>query len=208
MFLNPDNVEIRVPVSALMGVLGLAFLMPLTGLGDEQPATREAGIPVAFSAEISSDSPRLRDANDGTFFIRVKIENTSEDEVVLWPFLSAQLVDAEGAEVPASLQIGRWGLRRGDKDSLLEEIEFVALEAGKTHEFDVRLNRYVYDSRFITGWDLSEAGDYRLDLHYVFDRDQVKESFGEGCRVLDDAEQDWNRALEIDDDVEVSFTVK
>ena len=207
MFLNPGTLAIRGPVSALMSVWGLAFWMPLTGSADEQPATREGGIPVAFSAEASSELPRLRDVNDGTFLVRVRISNTSDDAVVLWPFLSAQLVDAEGAEVPASLQIGRWGRRRGDKDSRLEEIEFVALDVGETHDFDVRLNRYDYDSLFITGWDLTQAGDYRLDLHYVFDREQVKESFGEGSGVLDDAEQAWNRALEIDEKLEVSFIV-
>lgn len=160
MFLMPDTVEIRVPAWRWTGLFGLVFLMPLTGLGegDDQPATGEADTPVTVSAEASSDSPRLRDANDGTFFVRVRIENTSDDEVVLWPCFSAQLVDAAGTEVPASLRIGRWGRRREKKDSLLEEFEFVSLEAGETHEFDVRLNRYVYDSLFITGWNLSEAG--------------------------------------------------
>ena len=38
MSLMPISVQIRVPVRMLIAALGLAFLMPLTGFGDEQSA--------------------------------------------------------------------------------------------------------------------------------------------------------------------------
>lgn len=211
MLRTPDSVLNPRCGWPLMAVLGLACAMPLAGYSDERPAAEtidNVELPITVSAELPADSPRLEDVNDGTFFVRVRIKNTGDDSVVLWPYLSAQLMDADGDDVPASMQIGRWGLRAGDKDSILEEIEFVELDAGQTYDLDVRVNRCVCDSQFITGWRLSRRGEYRLALQYVFDRQQVKETFGKGCRVLDDDDQDWNHALETDAQIEVSFTVK
>lgn len=191
-----------------MSIVGLACLIPPTGLPVEPSADDLSDAPITLSAETSPDASQLEDAKDGAFFIRLRIENTGDDVLVLWPYVSAQLLDADGDEVPVSLRIGRWGRRRIGSDSILEDIEFVALDAGEHHDVEVRLNRCVCESQFITGWNLSRAGDYRLKLHYVYDRDEVKETFGDGCRVLDDAEQDWNRALEIDEQVEIAFTLK
>jgi hypothetical protein len=201
------DLQFRTIPTKLGAILSFACLMPLPGFGEE-PATDSEADTLALLAEVSADAPALHDVNDGTFFVQLRIENTGDHAVVAWPYVSARLVDADGNEVPTSLRIGRWGRRRGDSESLLEEIRFVTLDAGEKHEFDVRLNRCVCDSRFITGWNLSQPGEYRLDLHYVFDRDEVKDSFGKGCRVLDDDREHWNRAIEIDEQVEVSFTVK
>lgn len=208
MLQMPRDLQVRMPARTLVAAFcGCTFLMPLWGFGDEPSTTGEADTPLALSAETSSDSPRMQDVNDGSFFVRVRLENTSDHDVVVWPYFSAKLVDADENEVPTALRISRWGRRRGDKDSLLEEMEFVTLAAGEKHEFDVRINRCVCDALFITGWQLSQPGGYRLVLHSVFDREKVKETFGKGCRVLHDAAQDWNRALEIDAQVDVPFTV-
>lgn len=153
-----------------------------------------------------AEQASLRQINSGDWSTKLTFENTGEEDLILWPFVSLEVLDSDGKPVSRSLSIGRFGRRKSA--SVIEEIEFVTLAAGESHDVPVNLKRYSFDPNAIIGWQLSEPGKYKLVLRYKFQRDEAKKSLGKGCRDLDGRQQPWNRALEIDieHDVEIDAT--
>ena len=82
-----------------------------------------------------------------------------------------------------------------------------ACRPGATHTLEVNLANDLHHSYLIQAWRLAAAGDYTLALRYHYDRAQVKKDFGKGCPDIDGANRPWNRALEIDQKVEVKLRV-
>jgi len=152
------------------------------------------------------DPPTLAEVNSGRYAITLTIENTGKEDVVLWPYLSVEVMDSKGKPVERSRFIGRWGLL--STPSIIEAVPFVNLGAGKTRKIEVKLNAHQWDADAITGWRLPAAGDYVVVLHYHYDRAAAKKSYGKGCDDIDKKNAQWNRALEVDKKAEVKLTVK
>jgi len=162
--------------------------------------------PLKLAIELPPGQTTVRDVNDGNYNIVVKLENASSSTATVWPYLSIELLDAEGNNVAPSKAIGRHGLRSGDK-SILEGMEFAKLKPGEAYRFDVNLADYQRDPEMLYGWQLLGQGEYTLQVHYKFDRASVKERFGEGSKVLAQADQPWNRAVAFDKKAEIKIPV-
>jgi hypothetical protein len=158
-----------------------------------------------MAADLPKKLPTVDQVNQGAFAFDVTLENTGKEELVLWPFLAAELMDAQGNSVKRSRYIGRWGFRV--KDSVIESIPFVTLAPGRKHTFKVAINAYTHHPLAITGWKLPKAGEYRLELHYKYDRAEARKKWGRGCKDLDNPDRPWNRAYEVDKKLNVSFKV-
>lgn len=161
---------------------------------------------IKITTHISESPLSVQSVNSDDFAIVVKLHNTTKKEVVVSPFLSVELLDADGRPVQKSKNIGRNGFRM--TDSALEGISFVSIAAGKTHEIKVNLKHYKYDPLKITGWRINEAGDYQLKMRFQFDRKHAKKTLGKGCLTIDEPQQPWNQALEVDESFKVKFKVK
>lgn len=189
-----------------MKFLFVASLMGTTCLSSALAADEKANKParaLKLSAELPKDPPTLSAVNLGQFVIDVKLENAGTEEALLFPFLAVELLDGDGKLVPRSINLGRWGLRKAG--SPLEQIRFIPLKPGESHVFKVNFARYMSDSEFIYGWRVQAAGEYKLTLHYHYDRADAKKRFGKGCETIDDPKADWNRALEVNQKLELNF---
>jgi RNA polymerase sigma-70 factor (ECF subfamily) len=175
---------------------------PAPGGEDKKPAE-----PVKISAAAPDTPPKLAAVNGGEFTIAFDFENTSKQDIVLWPYLSVTVKDDNGKEVQRSRKIGRFGLR-SDTESILEGIKFVTLKPGEKHQIEVNLANCFCAAEMIQAWRLPAAGKYTVELRYHYDRADVKKRFGEGkTKDFDGANQPWNRAVEIDRTVTVKLTV-
>jgi hypothetical protein len=161
--------------------------------------------PVKITVELPKDAPTLDQVNQGKYKVAVQLKNTGKKDLVLYPYLGVEVQDAKGKAVPRSRFIGRWGLLT--TNSIVEGIPFVFLKPGKTHKIEIGLPFYLYDENAITGWKLPAKGQYKLVLRYRFDRADIKQKFGRGCKDLDNKTKPWNRALEINKKVEVKLKV-
>jgi hypothetical protein len=195
------------PVSQSIGVLTAAALVA-AGAPISPAANKvlEPKPPVNITASLTEASPTLRQVNRGTFEVALTIENTDNGDLVLWPFLAVQVLDAKGRPVARSQNIGRWGDRNAP--SVLEEIPFVELQPGKALEIQVQLHRYLHDAEAITGWQLPGSGNYQLVLRYKYDRTTTKKKYGAGCKMINDPDRPWNRAVEVDKTTKVKLAVR
>jgi hypothetical protein len=92
--------------------------------------------------------------------------------------------------------------------SILEEIAFVTLDAGQTHDVTVNLNNYTSDPDFITGWQLTQPDEYDLLVSCQFDREVAKEKYGQGCVNIDGTDKPWNQAVELKRTEELRLVVQ
>lgn len=136
----------------------------------------------------------LREANQGDIGLQLQLKNNGSKKVILWPYLSVEIVDARGKAAPRSMNLGRFGFRA--TPSLLEGIPFVSLAPGQTHEIEINLNEYRFDPKVITGWRFPKHGRYDITLIYEYDRSLAVVDYGKGCRDLDRADAPWNLAVE------------
>jgi hypothetical protein len=184
----------------------LATLLVVTAtVGTGRGQDEKAATPLTITVVVPKKPPTLGEVNDGTFKAHVKLENTSKESLVLWPFLSAKLLDSRGKPVRPSLYLGRWGLRQSD--SVLEDIPFITLKPGQTHNLEVGIASYILDPMAITGWQLPSKGEYKLELRYEYDRAKAKKAFGDGCRDIDNPKRPWNHALPISRKIEIKLQV-
>ena len=151
---------------------------------------------IKFSVIASKDNPTVNELNSGNYKVKVRIENKSKTDVVLWPFMKVDVFDKDMKPVKKAMNGGRFGRRR--TNSILESISFVELKPGQTHEIEVKLDKYGFHPTSITGWKFSDPGKFHLALHYQFNQDDVKKDFGKGCTELDLPHKPWNQALEMD----------
>lgn len=148
----------------------------------------------------------VRSVNSEEFLISVFIKNVTTKPVVIYPHMTVELFDSDDQVVKKTLAIGRNGFRISN--SALEGIHFVTLAKGESHEIKVNLKRYNNDPVFISGWKIRRPGKYQVKLHYKFDRKQVKKDFGRGCLKIEDPDQPWNKAIEMDQKQFVKLIVK
>lgn len=194
-------------------VFGLAFgCLTNSTLFAQEIGSNSAKKPAASnkSLKMTAVTPMspltVRSVNSEKFLISVLIKNVSTKPVVIYPHMTIELFDSDDQAVKKTLAIGRNGFRISN--SALEGIHFVTLANGESHEIKVNLKRYRYDPVFISGWKIRRPGKYSIKLQYKFDRKQVKKDFGRGCVSIDDPNQPWNKAIEMDQTQFVKLNVK
>jgi len=175
----------------------------LAAASDETLELRLAGIikeielREPMGLRFNAGAPKMRitvaDVNLDGFGFSVSVRNRGQETVVLWPYLSLRVLDAQGKEVKPALRRGRWGLGRSKQ--WLEDVKYVELKPGEAWSFLTPLTRYVHDESFILGWELEQAGTYTLEFTYRFDRAAAKATCDPEWELLDDPERPWNRAL-------------
>ncbi len=146
-----------------------------------------------FSCRLPEMALDAKLAQSGDFRYVLSVENRSSETVVLWPYLSLRVLDAEGNEVARSMNIGRWG--RGRSARFLAETGWITLEPGKVWSVEESLHRYMHDFEMIRGWKLTGPADYTLEFTYRFDREAIKKLCDPAWEALGDPQQPWNRAL-------------
>jgi RNA polymerase sigma factor (sigma-70 family) len=184
-----------------------AVQLPGAPAGEKKDGDKKQAEPLKITIEVPKDKATLAAINKGDFKPVIKIENTSDADIVVWPFVKLTLLDEKGNEVRVSMRIGRFGLRTGDK-SILESFSFNTLKPGEALKIDVNVPFYTNDPDVMIGWKLPGKGEYTLRAEYKYDRAAVKKRFGEGTKDLDGAKQPWNRAVEIDKKIEVKLKVE
>jgi len=127
------------------------------------------------------------------FQFSVSVKNLSDEERVLYPYLTLRVLDAQGNPVPYSRRLGRGGRR--PPGNPLERIRFVTLKPGQSWAFQDCLVRYMHDARWINGWKIEKAGSYTLEFTYAFDLAKAKEGCDPQWNRLDGAKEPWNRAI-------------
>ena len=88
--------------------------------------------------------------------------------MVLYPYLSLRLLNADGTDAKRSRKLGRGGLRSPGHP--LGGVNFVTLKPGEKWTMRERLMQYMHDPKWITGWKPSAAGTYTLEFTYAYDR--------------------------------------
>lgn len=112
--------------------------------------------------------PKMRLTVDTPISFVVKVTNKSDKTVVLYPYLTLRLLDADGKEVKRSRKIGRGGLRMHDHP--MEGVQFVVLKPGEKWSIKEVLKRYMHDPKWITGWKNPGPGKFTLEFTYSYDR--------------------------------------
>lgn len=184
----------------------LILVVSLLGVSAHLTAQDESNRPIKLWVEGPASPIDLKEANGSSFHLDLCIENTTDAEIVLWPFLDVEISDSDGRAIDRSTNIGRNGFRT--TDSILEGIRFQTVQPGQVHKIEINLKRYMYDSKTITGWTLGESGEYEIKLSYKFDRETVKRELGKGCRDIDNADHPWNRAVEAKQDISFELQVR
>ena len=193
-------------ISTVVFGFGLTSMLVFASVANATNRTDDHENSIKITTHIPESPLSVQSVNSDDFEIVVKLHNTTQHEVVVSPFLSVDLFHADGRPVQKPMRIGRNGFRM--TDSVLEGISFVSIAAGKTHEIKVNLKRYMHDPLVIAGWRIKQAGDYQLKMRYQFDRKHAKKTLGKGCLTIDEPEQLWNQALEVDESFMVKFKVK
>jgi hypothetical protein len=188
----------------LAGIPAVLLAAALAQAANPQKADKQAP-DLKITLEQPKGDPTLEEVNTGRHTLTVKFENAGKADVLLWPYLSLEVLDSEGKPVRRSMRIGRWGLRKSA--SIIEDITFLALKPGESKQYKIRLDGYAYDADAITGWRLPAAGEYRLVFHYKYNRDEAKKRYGKGCKTLENPDMPWNRALEVDRKLEAKLKV-
>jgi RNA polymerase sigma factor (sigma-70 family) len=162
--------------------------------------------PIQMSAIVPGEPPSLSLVNAAKFRVQCQLKNTAKEAIVVWPYLTVQVLDDQGKPVPVSQNLGRFGLRLDGK-SALEGISFVTLEPGAIHTIDISPANYLWDSMAIKGWKLKAAETYTFELRYHYNRADVKKSLGADANDIDNPKQRWNQAVEIDRKMQVKVRV-
>ena len=89
----------------VLGVLSVFVLcVNISGAAPKEP---EPAKPLKLTVTPVKDPPTLEQVNRGTFKVELVIENVGKETVVVWPYISAELLDAKGQAVETSMSIGR-----------------------------------------------------------------------------------------------------
>src|SRR5262249_46959978 len=125
-----------------------ACAMTAAAHGQKQESAKTPAEGVQITVELPKEEPTVEQVNDGSFTIRIVLKNASTQDLTLWPFLSAELVDADGNAVRRSRRLGRFGRR--PEGSILENIPFRTLKPGESHQSNSAISQYFLDPNVIT----------------------------------------------------------
>jgi hypothetical protein len=148
-----------------------------------------------FSAGVPKMRLTLADVNGKEMKLAIRVVNRGSEAVVLWPYFSLRILDANGQEVKPGLKQGRWGLGRPKR--WLQDVDYARLAPGEKWGFTTPLSLYVHDDTWREGFEVREPGKYTIEVTYRFDRAKAKMGSDQEWDALDDPEQPWNRALEM-----------
>ena len=163
----------------------------IEGIVKEIEAREPKGL--RFHAGVPKMRLTLDHVNGDGMKLSIGVTNRGREAVVLWPYFSMRILDANGRMVGRKLHIGRWGLGRPER--WLEDVAYVKLAPGEQWGFTTPLSRYMHDDTWVEGWEVREPGTYTIEVTYRFDRAAAKKrSTWDG---VDDPEKPWNRALEM-----------
>lgn len=165
----------------------------IEGIVKEIEAREPHGL--GFTAGVPKMRLTLGYVNSKEMKLAIGVRNRGTETVVLWPYFSLRLLDANGREVTRKLRQGRWGLGRSKR--WLEDVKYVTLAPGEKWGFTTPLSLYVHDDTWREGWEVGEPGTYTIEVTYRFDRAAAKKGSDPAWKALDDPEQPWNRALEM-----------
>lgn len=162
--------------------------------------------PLKIAFDVPEKDPTVRQVNGGKYLIVVRVHNTTDEELTLWPHLSIRVLDSRGQELPPKMALGRFGLRTDDK-SVLERFHFAKIKAGEALKVDVNIAMYVNDAETLFGWQLPGEGKYTLQVHYKYDRVAAKKRYGQDCLDIEGAAKPWNKAVQADLKADTAFRV-
>ncbi len=168
---------------------------------------RETLKKVSFAIGLPKMALTLDFVNSREFKFALSARNLSDKELILWPFLSLEVLDEQGNTVKTSSRRGRYGLRVSDK-SLLETVEFRKIAPKKRWSTLQDLQLYTLDPRWICGWKIPAPGTYTLVLTYDYKKAHAAKLCPAGFKKLKDPAQPWNKALELKHSVSVTMKVQ
>src|SRR5262245_8587031 len=97
--------------NALCAGLVVAAAVGGAARGEEKKEDKKPSEVLKISVVQPKDDPSLAQVNGGRYVFEVKLENAGKEDLVLWPYLTAEVQDAEGNRVKPSRYIGRFGVR-------------------------------------------------------------------------------------------------
>jgi len=162
---------------------------------------------VRFSIGLPKMPLTLGLVNGRQFKFALRVENLSDGELILWPYLSLKVLDDQGKEVEMNSRRGRFGLRMTDK-SLLETTPFRKIAPKKRWSTTQDLQLYTLDPKWICGWKIPAPGTYTLVVTYDYQKAHAAKLCPAGFEKLKDPAQPWNRALELTHSVSVKMKVR
>src|SRR5262249_17726018 len=130
----------------LAGAIVLAACSAGVGADEKDKGTKDSKKPadaLKITVDVPKEEPTLAAVNAGRYAVTVKFENTGKEDLVLWPYLGAEVKEEKKNVVRPSMFLGRFGLRLDNK-SVLEGTPFVTLKPGKTHEIHFALQGYAH----------------------------------------------------------------
>jgi hypothetical protein len=143
-------------LATVAGATLFALAAPQAG-GPQPKAPGRPADALQVTAGVPGRVPTLAEVNAWDYAVVVRLKNTGQEGLVLWPYLGAEVRDARNALVRPSLFIGRFGLRRGGR-SVLEEAPFITLAPGEAHKFRFTLQGYAHHHPLArVAWPLSAA---------------------------------------------------
>ncbi len=169
-------------------------------------ATAAKPTPIEFSVDVPSRVPTVEEINAGDYSVGLRLKNTSQEDIVIWPYLTVEVLDSQGNEVKRSMLIGRNGIRF--TPSLIEGIDFVKLIPGQTHDINIDFSQYVSDPAFITGWSFPKSGEYTVVMRYDYNIAAEKKRLGRRCKDLERVDAPWNHAVEVSSTLKATLKVR
>jgi RNA polymerase sigma factor (sigma-70 family) len=161
---------------------------------------------ITLVVDLPQGQPTVSQVNDGQYKVTVQMKNTGGQDAVVWPYFSVEVLDAKGEAVPPARVVAKYSPRLREK-AILEEMDFITLKPGQAHGVEVNFNLSAHDPETLTGYQLPGKGEYTLHVHYLFDQAEIKKRFGDGCKDLDNPSRPWNRAVQLEKQVEVRIQV-
>jgi hypothetical protein len=188
---------------------GIAFLLVAIPLAAQVPESRAASRPASGDVRFELLAPgaesRPAESRAAPPVAVIRITNAGAAPVVLWPFVSIEVLDARGQVVKPTSFRGRFGRRK--QSCFLEAVQFATLEPGKSIERPVTLNPYMHDPQAIVGWKLAPAA-YTLRARYAYSRSEFVARCKLDCEFHADATKPWNMAVEVEREASLQIAVK
>ncbi len=181
---------------ALKGASGESKARLQTVIEKVEAAAAQAKLTIEF---VVPEKIALKTINDDEYNgLVLRFTNSSEKDVVVYPYFNLVVKNADGKEIEAHTWIGRWGMR--EKDCFIEchEGMFSTVPAKKSLDVKFGIASFCQSPDAITGWGFSSAGTYTIEAKIVFNREALLAACKGGHAIHADPKQPWNRAMELD----------